>query len=219
MIKNIIFDAGDVLRTINNAPVNDVLGEKLLKKYGDKYQDLNVQDIYRKCIKGSSAYLEYDKGLLEEEKMIEIVSKELGEPKDVLDKVFGYRHVPQASVFFEPTFKLIRKLKTQGCHIYILSNMSKQLSMELKAGMDMTLFDDTIFSCDTGLTKPSKEMFEFALKKWNLKAKESIFIDDSAKNLPPFEELGGHTFLFNPKDTEKSANEIELYINKENKKN
>ncbi len=58
------------------------------------------------------------------------------------------------------------------------------------------LFDGLVFSGPLGITKPSKEIFEYLLDKYNLKAEESVFIDDNAGNVTGAESVGIKGLLF-----------------------
>jgi putative hydrolase of the HAD superfamily len=71
--------------------------------------------------------------------------------------------------------------------------------------LDFSLFDDVILSSQIGLIKPYPEIYQYAVDKWKINAKESIFIDDREINLKQFEKLGGKTFLFDKFNTSKSV--------------
>jgi putative hydrolase of the HAD superfamily len=60
----------------------------------------------------------------------------------------------------------------------------------------LDVFDPCILSCEVGLQKPNKDIFELALKEANLNANECVFIDNRERHLINPEELGFETILF-----------------------
>lgn len=57
-------------------------------------------------------------------------------------------------------------------------------------------FDTAVFSCETGTTKPSKEIFEELVKRSGVPAKEIAYADDDATKLAGAKELGISTFVY-----------------------
>ena len=58
--------------------------------------------------------------------------------------------------------------------------------------------------------KPFPEIYELTLKRFNLKAEESLFIDDSLRNIEAAKALGIHSIQFH--SPEQLAQELEDYI-------
>lgn len=52
------------------------------------------------------------------------------------------------------------------------------------------LFDGIILSTKVQSIKPEKEIYEYAIEKYNISTKDSIMIDDTKKNLKTAESLG-----------------------------
>ena len=59
------------------------------------------------------------------------------------------------------------------------------------------------------MKKPNKEIYEYAIQRFGIKPKESLFVDDRVANLEPFEALGGNVFQFNPTDISGSILKLE----------
>lgn len=53
-----------------------------------------------------------------------------------------------------------------------------------------------MYSFDAAVCKPEKRAYELILDKLNVRAEDSLFIDDSAQNLASARELGIQTILF-----------------------
>ena len=105
--------------------------------------------------------------------------------------------------------ELVRGLKARGGKIFLLSNTSVNLyenyhrsywMKELFSG-----FDGLIVSGVIKKTKPNKEIYEYALETYGLKAQETIFIDDNEKNIEGCRAVGIEGYLFDG-DADKLRN-------------
>jgi putative hydrolase of the HAD superfamily len=94
-------------------------------------------------------------------------------------------------------------------NVYLLSNTNK-----IHYNAFMKLFDEQIgdddfnkyfikayYSHEINLRKPQKECFEYVLKNENLKAAETLFIDDSEKNIEAAKTVGLNTIYLPPPHT------------------
>jgi epoxide hydrolase-like predicted phosphatase len=94
---------------------------------------------------------------------------------------------------------LIKKLKQKGFKIALLSNANHSL-FERKIYTTYpdfkNLFDEIVISSYIKIVKPDKEIYLHALQKINSKPEESIFIDDSEKNIEGAEKVGIKGFLY-----------------------
>ena len=57
-------------------------------------------------------------------------------------------------------------------------------------------FDGLVFSGQLGLVKPNKEIFLYALNKFDIEPETAMFIDDNINNINAADALGVKTFLF-----------------------
>lgn len=56
-------------------------------------------------------------------------------------------------------------------------------------------FDKVYYSCRLGMRKPDREIFDLVLNQNNLKAEETVFIDDSPQHVKAAGEIGINSFL------------------------
>ena len=79
----------------------------------------------------------------------------------------------------------------------ILSNLTEEMMDHITATHKVNeCFKFTFFSNKIGLVKPDKEAFEYALKKINSTPRETIFVDDSKRNVEAAKKLGFDAFVF-----------------------
>lgn len=95
---------------------------------------------------------------------------------------------------------LTKDIKDSGKKLYLLSNISRGFSANYTKtpwiNELLSRFDGLVFSGDIGIVKPNREIFEYILKKYGLKAEECVFIDDSEKNIAGCEAVGIKGYLF-----------------------
>lgn len=95
------------------------------------------------------------------------------------------------------TINIIKTLHQNTYHLFALTDNVKEIVHYLQEYYDFwQYFLDVIVSANIGLMKPSNAIFEYTLKKNNLKAHETFFIDDHLPNIETADSLGFRTILF-----------------------
>lgn len=120
-------------------------------------------------------------------------------------KIFFNSYRPRAD-----TTKLIKKLRKQKIKVAFLSNSPEDRAQYLnkKFGF-LALFNFGVFSFQAHAWKPEKKIYKYFLKKFKLKAREIIYIDDRERDLKPAKELGMEVILFkSPKQVEKRISKL-----------
>ena len=96
--------------------------------------------------------------------------------------------------------ELLDELKKKGAKLYLLSNISNYFAENYESVPEIveifSKFDGLVFSAPIKMTKPSREIFEHLLAKFDLKAEECFFIDDSEKNIMGAKAAGIDGYLF-----------------------
>ena len=85
---------------------------------------------------------------------------------------------------------LVRRLKSHGYCVYYLSNMPEDALALLREKGLLDKFDGGIASCEVHINKPDPRIYQALLEKYNLKATECVFIDDSRPNVQTAFQLG-----------------------------
>lgn len=92
--------------------------------------------------------------------------------------------------------KIVKKLKENYTIAMITNNSIEWVDyINRKYGLNK-IFDLIVNSADVCMAKPDPEIYEFTLKKLNLKPEECIFIDDLERNIRSAKDLGMKTILF-----------------------
>lgn len=212
MIKNVIFDMDGVLRIAKDESIKDIMPVELLKRCKVADLGITLKEYYKKYITTSSHITDFDTGKIGDDELSELICHDYKLDKETFSYLLNLRLKDEVNVYFEQCFNLIKELKEAGCNVYVLSNMNIEMSKVLKAHIGNDIFNDMIFSCDIGLVKPNLDIYEYAMKKWNILPKDSIFIDDSVKNLRPFMEIGGMSFQFDRFNIDSSIKKLKRVI-------
>ncbi len=191
-VKAIIFDIGGVLQigSIIEKPVkrhthyvHEFIAKKL-KISLDQYFD-SIDTAYAKSIEGK----------ISKKKTISILSQNLKISPKKLERLY-FKAYKKNFRKNKQLFKKVFVLKRQGYKIAILSDqwhLSKDALIEKR---DAKKFDVVVVSCDMGVRKPDPKIYKIVLKKLNLPASQTLFIDNQEWNLVPAQKLGMKTILF-----------------------
>ena len=82
----------------------------------------------------------------------------------------------------EDIVDIAKQLRTQNFNIYVLSNMAEATYLYIKNIDFFKLCDGIVISAYENIKKPDKKIFEILLNRFNIKANESLFIDDDDTN-------------------------------------
>ena len=189
MIKNIVFDMGNVL--VMYYP------EKVLRKYLDDESDIRLlMEKFYDC----GAVRDTDRGVKTYE---EIINERVGIlperlinllKKLYLEQCYGKEEMP----VFPEMYDLVAKLRENGYHTYLLSNAGVDFYDYSRYIPAISLMDGKIVSSDYKLLKPEREIYETLFDKYSLKPEECVFIDDVEENIIGSENAGMAGIQFSP---------------------
>lgn len=104
----------------------------------------------------------------------------------------------QNADIFEPNelmYDFAAILRSMNIATGILSNVTTINSHLLRKSGAYEGFDPIVLSCDVGVLKPDKKIYEVALRLMGFSPKEVLVIDDKAECVKPAQELGAQTIL------------------------
>lgn len=101
------------------------------------------------------------------------------------------------------------ELKSRGFQIGIISNMSSAMAGNIKGSGGYDPFSIVVNSCEVGFMKPSREIYDLAIKRAGAHPEKAIFIDDLEANLEYPISLGMKTVLgLNPNQIINDVNRL-----------
>ncbi|MCI8751577.1 MAG: HAD family phosphatase [Lachnospiraceae bacterium] len=178
MIKNIIFDVGDVLL--------EYRWKDMLKDYG-----LPDDEAYKvgNLMFNDNLWHEFDLANMTRDEIVGQYLKNYPDYAKVMQ--WFMTHGELMHVKREDVWEKAQKLKEKGYGIYILSNYSQELfEKHTKDAPFISLADGVVVSYQIHITKPDEKIYRYLLDKYNLKAEECIFFDDREENTEAARKLG-----------------------------
>lgn len=192
MIKNLLFDLGGVIMDIRRE--NAV---KALEKIGMTDANDFLGEYSQK-----GPFLQLEEGTITPEEFRNEIRKYIN--NEVSDADIDAAFCEFLIGIPRHRLEELRELKKQY-NIFMLSNTNpimwhSRIAEEFRQeGLEMKdYFDGIVTSFEAKSIKPDKKIFETAITKCNIKPEETIFLDDSQKNLDSASELGFGTILVAP---------------------
>ena len=173
MIKNIIFDLGNVI--VNNPTIDTVKSFFKDDKDAETFNNYIFQSKYWKMM---------DLGEIENAE----IANRIEANKEV--DVSNYNEIREFMLHWftacgvnEKTMKIGKLLKEKGYHIYILSNMAKATFQYFSSTYEFfNVVDGAIVSAHVGVKKPDRKIFDILIEKYSLIPEECLLIDDDDTN-------------------------------------
>ncbi len=196
-IKNIIFDYGNVIFSIDFARV-----QRSFKALGIS----NVDEFFGH-LQQDPIFDAFDRGQITAAQFRDRIRKKANNPDltdDEIDAAWNSILVGIAEGNHDLLLQLKDKYRT-----FLLSNINeihydfilKYLKKDFNFDSNDHLFEKIYYSHFTGKRKPEIAIFEQVLQENNLDPTETLFIDDSPQHLAAAQTLGIQTFLMKAPDT------------------
>ena len=181
MIKNIVFDIGNVLASF---------------RWKDLFMDLGFtgeafERIAAATVQHPTMWNEFDRSLMSDAEIIAKCIKRAPEYEQEIRLLFSKTELLVEEYSY--SYGWIKCLKEQGYKVYLLSNYGKT---SFEAARDhgrlsfLPLIDGGVISYEVKIIKPEPGIYTALLEKYNLDAKECVFLDDRADNIAAAETLG-----------------------------
>ena len=200
MIKNIIFDVGNVLVDFRDLSYMEDLG----------FSEDVIQLFHEKVVQ-SSLWVELDRGEIDPASVI----------AEMIKLVPGYEK--EAALFFERLEEIVvsfpyarpwlQELRERGYQIYLLSNYPKNLFEEHEKDGRFTFIDvihGKVVSAYEKIIKPDPAIYTCLLERYGLVAEESVFLDDRLENIEAARALGIQGIHFTSYEESRKALEALL---------
>jgi|TARA_B110000967_G_scaffold209300_1_gene264829 putative hydrolase of the HAD superfamily len=194
MIKNIIFDFGDIFINLDKQATYKAMAA------------LGVTKISNEMI---NVYHQYEKGLMTTENFIDFFYNKFGTPKADLINAWNaiLLDFPKNRLEFlkeisaSKKYRLFLLSNTNDLHItWVLNSLGEKFYNEFK-----NCFEQFYLSHEINFRKPDSEIYKFVLNENNLVATETLFVDDLKENTEEAHKLGIHVWNLIPEKEEVTA--------------
>ncbi len=190
-IKNLLFDLGGVIMDIKRERCVEALS-RIGVENADDMLGLYVQ---------SGDFLRLENGSMSADEFRNSLRKQIKDGRMVSDQEIDEALNAFLTGIPEHRLAALRRLR-KNYKIYLLSNTNpimyySEIARQFtKEGMEMNdYFDGQVVSFLAGCYKPDREIFEYAISHLGIVPNETLFIDDSQRNLDEAAQLGFATAL------------------------
>ncbi|OSY89198.1 haloacid dehalogenase [Tenacibaculum holothuriorum] len=183
MIKNIIFDFGDVFINLDKQAT---------------YKELAKLEVTEVTEEMMQQYYQYEMGLTSTDEFVNWFHQKFNISKENLINAWNailldfpkHRLAFLKELVASKKYRLFLLSNTNDLHIsWIQNDWGAALYSEFK-----NCFEQFYLSHEINMRKPNTNIFEFVLKENNLQASETIFIDDTKENTDAAAQLGIHVW-------------------------
>lgn len=188
MIKNLIFDVGNVLI--------EYRWHQMLLDYGLSKEEA--------AIAGSlffehETWKELDLGNMPVEDVIVLYEKQLPQYAGLIR--WFLTHLELMPIPRPDVWKKVHALKEKGYKIYLLSNYNEDFfRVHTQGAAFLEDIDGKVVSYEIHKIKPYPEIYQYLLDKYDLNPQECVFFDDRPENTQTAEELGMKTYTITSKE-------------------
>lgn len=188
MIKNIIFDIGDVL-----------VGYSPKKEVENLNSNINKIEIANNLIIKDNNWIKYLNGLIILEDLLKYYNLKYPNYEKEFSILLEKRNQKYIIYEIEKNTDIVKKLSTRY-NIYLLSNITKETFEYVDEFAFIKQVKGGVYSFQEHISKPDKAIYKILLSKYDLLPEESIFIDDKLKNVEEAEKLGIKGILYKKED-------------------
>lgn len=115
---------------------------------------------------------------------------ELQLTEDEIEEIAYDRTYNMSNYTAYPDAKKVLEILSKSYKLGIISDTWPSIELQLESIGVRKYFSFCTYSCDIGTFKPDSRMYKDALAKCGFKAEDTVFIDDSLKNLEGAAKLG-----------------------------
>ena len=183
-MKNVIFDFGQVL--VRFDPIY------MTSRYVSDEDD--VRDVAN-VLFDRLYWDRLDAGTIDDEEVVRLASQRVPQRlrNAIADVYYNWIYnIPEIDGMREA----IKICREKGFGIYLLSNISHYFADRKEEIPILSLLDGYVFSAQCGCVKPSREIFAHTCDKFGLDPSQTLFVDDSEKNIRGAIDFGLNGYLF-----------------------
>lgn len=188
MIKNLIFDVGNVLL--------EYRWHQMLLDYGLTKEEAAVAG---PLFFEHETWKELDLGNIPVEDVIVLYEQRLPQYADLIR--WFLTHLELMPIPRPDVWEKVHALKEKGYKIYLLSNYNEDFfRVHTQGAAFLEDIDGKVVSYEIHKIKPEPEIYQYLLDKYKLQPEESVFFDDRPENTQTAEDLGMKTYTITSKE-------------------
>lgn len=184
MIKNVVFDNGGVIVKYSSETYLDYFNFPEEKKK-------QLMKIF-----STKEFVELSKGNMTHTEFRDFALDVLHQYKEDVLNMLDSDNYKYLIPVYPHMVEYIKNLRLRGYKTYLLTDiLENTIEYMIKEVENFEgLFDGIVYSCRVGMTKRDDEIFEYMLNKFDIKGEETLFLDDTLKNLIKAEKFGIKTY-------------------------
>jgi HAD superfamily hydrolase (TIGR01509 family) len=183
MLKNVIFDLGNVLLSFKPAEFLES------RNYKENIRLIMLSDIF-----GSNKWQMLDRGSITVCEAIDSISSRSSLTRDEIARIFDLR--TEIISPLPSNIKILPELKEKGFKLFYLSNFPIDIFDEVRKKYEFfNYFDGGIISASVKYSKPDAEIYKIFLESYSLLPEECLYIDDLEPNVVTSEVMGMNGFF------------------------
>lgn len=188
MIKNLVFDVGNVLI--------EYRWHQMLLDYGLTKEEAAVAG---PLFFEHETWKELDLGNMPVEDVIVQYEKQLPQYAELIR--WFLTHLELMPIPRYDVWEKVHALKEKGYRIYLLSNYNEDFfRVHTEGASFLEDIDGKVVSYEIHKIKPDPEIYQYLLLKYELKPEECVFFDDRPENTKTAGELGMETYTISSRE-------------------
>lgn len=198
MVKNIVFDLGNVLLKFNP--------EKIIKVYQKNLKEEIYNNIF-----DSKEWVMLDRGEISSQYATKKFIEKMPDHEKIIREIMN-----SWDDYLKPideNLNLLKELSKSPFNLYVLSNFHKDAFKKVSNKYNFfDYFTGMVISYQENTVKPEEDIYQILIDRFNLNPNITLFIDDKRENIKQAEKMGFKTIHFN--DSIKLSKSIYEHINK-----
>ena len=158
----------------------------------EKISALRIFATIKKDEEAKNAFNEYKKANISSRDLESVIAKSCPKSADSVRKLL-YQYA-ECFEINSGVINSIKDLKKSGIQLLLMADVTPEIEQMLLNFNFDKLFDGLILSTKTKVLKPNPKLYEYVIKKYDLKPSQTIMIDGKKKSLEMAEYFDINTF-------------------------
>lgn len=185
-IKNIIFDFGGVVFHIDERRTIAAFSQLLRCSNDEILNYIFHDDIFFKLECGQISFDDFRKHMCQKSN-VQISEEQFLTAWNAILVGYPEEHIPLL-LALKKKYRTFLLSNTNAVHTQYFSQIAKKQNLEVQSNYE--LFEKVYYSNELGMRKPDPNIYKYVLNDANLKAEETLFVDDLLVNVDGAKSVG-----------------------------